>query len=138
LPAALIFRLAFLAGFAPFFAALTFAHRALAAARILAMPAADIFRFLGAGPADSTGAPRMLFNSFCSDWIFSLMSAALRSSRGVALIIVGGESAATRRKGQVEFSVHFFIRGLSARSTRKVKPRPFSNGSTVAVTSRTR
>lgn len=31
----------------------------------------------------------------------------------------------------------FFSRGLSARSTRSEKPRPFSNGSTLAVTSST-
>jgi len=33
---------------------------------------------------------------------------------------------------------YFFSRGLPALSTRKVWPRPFSNGSTVAVISRTR
>ena len=44
-PAALIFRLAFLAGFTDSFPPLTFAHLALAAAEILALPAALIFRF---------------------------------------------------------------------------------------------
>jgi hypothetical protein len=45
LAAALIFRLAFLAGFTDNFFPLTFAHLALAAAEIFALPAALIFRF---------------------------------------------------------------------------------------------
>jgi hypothetical protein len=44
-PAALIFRLAFLAGFTDNFSPLIFAHRALAAAEIFALPAALILRF---------------------------------------------------------------------------------------------
>ena len=69
--AALILRLGCLTGFSPFFAARIFAHRAFAAARILAIPAADIFRFWRAGPGGSTATLRMRFNSPCSDWIFS-------------------------------------------------------------------
>jgi hypothetical protein len=45
LAAALIFRLAFLAGFTDNFSPLTLAHLALAAAEIFALPAALIFRF---------------------------------------------------------------------------------------------
>ena len=64
-----------------FCAALTFAHRALAAAEILARPAALILRrFFGAAAA--TGwleEPKICSSSFSSDWILSLMSAARRN-----------------------------------------------------------
>ena len=42
------------------FSAFTLAHRALTAARMLALPSADIFRFFGAG-AGAGAAPDLLF-----------------------------------------------------------------------------
>ena len=64
-----------------FFAALTFAHRALAAAEILALPAALILRlfFGAAGAAGLVEEPKICSSSFSSDWILSLMSAARRN-----------------------------------------------------------
>lgn len=64
-----------------FFAALTFAHRALAAAEILALPAALILRlfFGAAGAAGLVEKPKICSSSFSIDWILSLMSAARRN-----------------------------------------------------------
>ena len=64
-----------------FFAPLIFAHRALAAAEILALPAALILRlFFGvAGAAVLIDEPKICSSSFSSDWILSLMSAARRN-----------------------------------------------------------
>ena len=61
-----------------FFAALTFAHRALAAAEILARPAALILRlFLGAAwAAGLIDELKICSSFFSSDWILSLMLAA--------------------------------------------------------------
>ncbi len=79
LPAALIFRLFFGADFTGFF---TFAHLALAAAEILALAAALIFRLRLGSAVFARGVlapPRILFSSFCSSSTWSLRSAALRS-----------------------------------------------------------
>jgi len=62
-----------------FLAALTFAHRALAAAEILARAAALIRRFFfrgGRGLSVFEGAPRICWSSFSSDSICSLIAAA--------------------------------------------------------------
>jgi hypothetical protein len=84
LPAALIFRLAFLTGFVP----LTFAQRLFAAAEIFALPAALIFfRFFGAGFKIFSEDPKSLFNSLSSDWIFSFISAANRNCFDDKLVI---------------------------------------------------
>jgi hypothetical protein len=79
LAAALILRLAFLTGFAADFRPLTFAHRALAAAAIFRLPVALIFRRLRGAAAASPVLPNSRENSFCSDAILSLMSAARRN-----------------------------------------------------------
>ena len=84
LAAALIFRLAFFAGFAP----LTFAQRALTAARMLARPAALIFRLGLAVLAGVVLPPTNLFSSFCSSSIVSLIEAARRNCFGVRLIML--------------------------------------------------
>ena len=64
-----------------FCAALTFAHRALAAAEIRARPAALILRLLfgAASAAGLVEEPKICSSSFSSDWILSLMSAARRN-----------------------------------------------------------
>ena len=78
LAAALIFRLAFLTGFADGFVPFTFAHLALAAAAIFALPAALIFRlFFGlASETGLDGEPKSLPIRFSSDSILSFMLAA--------------------------------------------------------------
>ena len=72
-----------------FFAALTFAQRAFAAAEIFALPAALILRlFFGATAAIGLAeAPKIWLNSFSSDWILSLMSAARRNCCADRLMI---------------------------------------------------
>ena len=89
-PCALIFLLG--AGVVNCSVPLIFAHLAIWAARILALPAALTFRlFLGASIAWAgvgTSPPRISVSSFCRASILSLMSAAFRSCVGVALNIV--------------------------------------------------
>ena len=59
---------------------LTFAQRALAAAAILALPAALILCFFGAATATGfIGEPKIRSSLFSRDWILSLMSAARRN-----------------------------------------------------------
>ena len=86
IPATLIFPFFFGADAVP----LIFAHLANWAARILALPAALTLRLLGASSWAGLGTspPKIAFNSLCRTSILSLMSAALRSCVGVALIIV--------------------------------------------------
>jgi len=81
LAAALIFPLAFLAGFTDGFCPFSFAHLALAAALILALAALLILNFLlgTAGAAGLVEEPNSWPSSFSSDWIFSLSVAALRN-----------------------------------------------------------
>ena len=81
LAAALIFLLAFLAGFADGFDPFSFAHLALAAALILARAVLLILNFfLGAAwAAGWLEEPNSRPSSFSSDWIFSLSVAALRN-----------------------------------------------------------
>jgi hypothetical protein len=76
--AALIFRLAFLAGFAEDDFPLTFAHRAFCAAMILARPAALIFRFFfGSAPeTDLADEPKNLAIRLSSVSIMSFRLAA--------------------------------------------------------------
>ena len=75
--AALILRLDFFTCLPDDFFPLTVAHRAFTAARMLALPAALIFRRLrGVGAAL---VPSSRASSFSSDWILSLMSAARRN-----------------------------------------------------------
>jgi hypothetical protein len=81
LAAALIFLLAFLAGFTDGFDPFSFAHLALAPALILALAALLIFHFFF-GTALAAGwveEPNSRPSSFSSDWIFSLSVAALRN-----------------------------------------------------------
>ena len=85
LAAALIFFLfagALAAGFTDFavgFVPLTFAHRALAAALILARAAALILPFFGAFADTGAGAPRIEASCLCNASIFPLRSIAWRS-----------------------------------------------------------
>ena len=75
--AALILRLDFFTGFPDDFFSFIVAQRAFAAAEILALPAALIFRRLrGAG---APLVPNNRVSSFSNDWILSLMSAARRN-----------------------------------------------------------
>ena len=100
---------------------LIFAHLALAAAAMALRPAALIFRFLGASVgADSTVAPRSLPSSFCSDWIFSWMSAALRNCVGDRFVI--------------EFMVKQLRLSVAAMSTQKNQflECPFTNRASLA------
>jgi len=81
LAAALIFPLAFRAGFTEAFDPFTFAHLALAAALILALAALLIVNFF-LGTAEAAGLveePNSWPSAFSSDWIFSLSVAALRN-----------------------------------------------------------
>jgi hypothetical protein len=89
LAAALIMRLAFLAGFTDNFVPSTFAHLALAAAEILALPAALILRlFFGAATATGfVGEPKIRPSSFSSDWICSFIAAARRNCCADRLMI---------------------------------------------------
>jgi hypothetical protein len=72
-----------------FFAALIFAHRALAAAAILARAVALILRlFFGSATATTVvEEPKIWFNFFCRDSIWSLMSAACRNCCAERLVI---------------------------------------------------
>jgi hypothetical protein len=81
LAAALIFLLAFLTRFTDNFRPLTFAHLALAAAEIFALPAALIFHFFfgTARATDLVEEPNNWLSPFSSDWIFSFNAAALRN-----------------------------------------------------------
>lgn len=81
LAAALIFPLAFLAGFTDAFGPFSFAHLALAAALILARAALLIFHFFfgTASAADLVEEPNSWPSFFSSDWIFSLSVTALRN-----------------------------------------------------------
>jgi hypothetical protein len=81
LVAALIFLLVLLAGFTDNFRPLTFAHLALAAAEIFALPAALIFHFFfgTARAADLVEEPNNWLSLLPSDCIFSFNAAALRN-----------------------------------------------------------
>jgi hypothetical protein len=81
LAAALIFLLAFRAGFTDAFVPFSFAHLALAPALILALAALLILNFfLGAAWAvEVAEEPNSWPSSFSSDWIFSLSVTALRN-----------------------------------------------------------
>src|ERR1035438_1466295 len=90
-PSALSLRLAFFAGSDDGAVPLIFAHLAFWAARILALPAGLTFHFFTGTSVDwagvGTSPPRISFNSPCSDWIFSWMSAALRNAFGDRIVI---------------------------------------------------
>src|ERR1017187_9175627 len=88
LPAALILDFFFAAGFVNCFDPFTFAHLALAAALILARPAALIFRLGLAVLAGVVLPPASLFSSLFSSSIVSLIEAARRSCVDVRLIIL--------------------------------------------------
>jgi hypothetical protein len=81
LAAALIFLLAFRAGFTDAFGPFSLAHLALAPALILARAARLILNFFlgAAGAATVAEEPSSWPSSFSSDWIFSLSVAALRN-----------------------------------------------------------
>ncbi|GEM_PF-4296495 len=73
-----------------FFKALTFAQRALAAAEILALPAALILRLFFGATASATvfaGEPKIRPSSFSSDSICSLIAAARRNCCADRLMI---------------------------------------------------
>ena len=84
LPAALSFLPGFATAFAAGFAALIFAHRALAPARILAIAARLSFRFFGteAAPTNGAGLWRIRESSRCRASILSLIAAACLSCCG--------------------------------------------------------
>ena len=87
LPAALILDFFFAAGFVDCFDPFTLAHLALAAALILARPAALILRLGLDVWASVVLPPPSLFSSVCNSSIVSLIEAACRSCFGVRLII---------------------------------------------------
>ena len=87
LPAALILNFFFAAGFVDCFDPFTFAHLALAAALILARPAALILLLGLVVLAGVVLPPPSLFSSLFSSSIVSLIEAACRSCFGVRLII---------------------------------------------------